>query len=448
VVILVTAIVASMTTVIEPSQAAETGVATEATTAPSHGPNDYLTGSDGLALPGLLTADDRLPAGVQPLPVGRLASALEGWALGIYDVRTTVYADEGSEVDEGPIVLYVGNPQGEYFQVLELARGYEYELIRWRPPETTAIIALWEEGSREAEEAPPPPLYQQLDLLTGEFTDPHFGPLAAPYMQYLGPVSGSEELWLLSDEEPDDPSTPTQRLVVWHNAGVVRVLHEFATPSSVTNLLVNPSMDRVAITTYTSPTVVVEIASGEVKTFDPNLDPARHCEDIGWYDDVTLVRSCVSFTEYDEHGSLEKFSVWSNRSLGPILTYDTAAGEYLTFGYQAVRVGEHIIHPMAAPEADYECRDVPFYVDDNDYYTTGWVARRGEPQDQQYIFHVVSRKAYAATIGSCPSRPFVREVSVLDTDTNTTTVIFPRISVERGEQPETPGLVSVIVGTK
>jgi hypothetical protein len=268
-------------------------------------------------------------------------------------------------------------------------------------------------------------------------------------MQYLGRVSASEELWLLTEAASDTTNgAMPQRLVVWHNAGEVRVLAEFSAAYSRHEVLVSPSTDRVAFARYATPTVVVGVANGEAATFDPDHDGVRDCEDIGWYDELTLVRSCVAFSEYDEVGSLEKYSVWGDRPLGEILTYDTAAGEHLDFGHQAVRVGGVIIHPMGVPAADFTCPHTPFYVSDNGYASTGWVAREGEPQNQYFILNAVHRKAYAITVGSCPSEPNLRELSVLDTDTNSATVIFPKISLERGERPETSGLTSVIVGTR
>ena len=122
---------------------------------------ETTTGPDGRALPGFVTQGEDLPAAL-PLVDGVLEAATSGWTLGIY--RPSVETYDGHEDATAPAqyqVLYLADPEGTRYQLLELPPEPFLRLAGWQAGSTTATVTQCA-GTCEGGGTP-----ATLDLLTG-----------------------------------------------------------------------------------------------------------------------------------------------------------------------------------------------------------------------------------------------------------------------------------------
>jgi len=107
--------------------------------APSPSVSDALhLDADGRALPGFVTQGDDLPT-AKPTSEGTLAAATAGWALGTYRPSVETYSGhEDAAVSAQYQVVYLADPEGTRYQLLEL------------PPEPLVLLAAWDAGSTTA----------------------------------------------------------------------------------------------------------------------------------------------------------------------------------------------------------------------------------------------------------------------------------------------------------
>ena len=135
-------------------------------TSPTPAPTN-TTDAAGRALPGYVTFSADLPQ-AQALPPGLLAQTGPGWSLQTYRPQVepvSTVAGVFPGISATVQVVYLVNPEGKRYQLLELDPATPIVIESWSAGETVAYVTQC-----DPIECDPTAPVQQLDLLTGELS--------------------------------------------------------------------------------------------------------------------------------------------------------------------------------------------------------------------------------------------------------------------------------------
>ena len=272
----------------EPSPSASASPSNSASPSPSSSPSPSPTitiDANGRTLPGFVTVDPSLPDAL-PLPAGIWDQTGPGWVLATYRPSVSYYDFVGLAADEDMTkqVVYLVNPQGQRYQVLELDVNQPIRIESWLAGESSAIVrecGRW--GCISGEGAS-----RALDLRTGT-TTLHGTPFQEG--EVLLTLADGTRVWAGSVDPVGGTTIERDGAFTsvggdWH-----AFFGDTSQPSPNGTYLPLLSFDSDAGNSSTMRTAILTLATGTVTPL-PGLDAAGNCWSNFWRSDGLLRVTC------------------------------------------------------------------------------------------------------------------------------------------------------------